>query len=566
MSNNRQLNYVNNIANRELKQYYIDNSELNLVPQDENSQVYSINDNQLYQLEYMDEDITYTGNVINFYGHSRTNIDNCEVELKPIQNLNGYDEPWMIESGKNILKFNSNNVAKCTCSGTADNYTITITESGNAIFYYDIPLDYVGQTLYLSGIITRTGTHANNIAVQLYKGNYVTVAEYTDNNLVLNDFAFTIPSSTASYLRLRIIASASADNSVGETMVVQNLRLSKEQNQPWYPSENICNIAGHTNVQIIQTNKNYISLNDFDNISSGVTLNISNNSAQFIADGYTRYQSAVISSSKQKYTAGTYYLKFSINSDAQLPKGRMFIGLRNVRNSTFGSGALIELISGITEYNGSITCTEDCYFSITIYSSLSDGTNSCNITFSNLTLSQNNNFYPISLNQTVYGGNINITTGELIINKALCTIDENSNVTTVGSYVTDYTEFWIYLGENFDTYPVDKVICNKIQREPIDLIRTTSKISFSSSNNYHQSIVFKMPTFLVGSESASILSYLQSNPIQVVAPLATPTVIQLTPQQINTLLGQNYLFSDKDNIKVEIKTQGLDVYPLAPTY
>ena len=51
----------------------------------------------------------------------------------------------------------------------------------------------------------------------------------------------------------------------------------------------------------------------------------------------------------------------------------------------------------------------------------------------------------------------------------------------------------------------------------------------------------------------AINSYLSANPITVVYELATPTTIQLTPQEVTTLLGNNNIWADSGSVEVEYR-------------
>jgi hypothetical protein len=46
-------------------------------------------------------------------------------------------------------------------------------------------------------------------------------------------------------------------------------------------------------------------------------------------------------------------------------------------------------------------------------------------------------------------------------------------------------------------------------------------------------------------------TWLSTNNIQLMYPLATPTTIQLTPTQIDSLLGRNSVWSDSGDVTVE---------------
>ena len=55
----------------------------------------------------------------------------------------------------------------------------------------------------------------------------------------------------------------------------------------------------------------------------------------------------------------------------------------------------------------------------------------------------------------------------------------------------------------------------------------------------------------MGSTVEDFKTYLSTNPLQVVYPLATPQTYQLTPQQIQTLVGTNNVWSEDGAIEDE---------------
>ena len=53
---------------------------------------------------------------------------------------------------------------------------------------------------------------------------------------------------------------------------------------------------------------------------------------------------------------------------------------------------------------------------------------------------------------------------------------------------------------------------------------------------------------------ALINAYLAQNPITVVYELATPIEIQITPEEINTLIGVNNIWADTGDVSVKYRT------------
>jgi len=59
-----------------------------------------------------------------------------------------------------------------------------------------------------------------------------------------------------------------------------------------------------------------------------------------------------------------------------------------------------------------------------------------------------------------------------------------------------------------------------------------------------------LPKADVGETFESYKTFLQDNPFEVYIPFATPTEIQLTPQEVRTLLGENNIWSDGGDMEV----------------
>lgn len=84
----------------------------------------------------------------------------------------------------------------------------------------------------------RTGTHTNNYAARIARRvnggaiGYQSFAQYSDNEVVYEDNSLTIPEG-ATTISLQVIASASNDFSIGETMTVKDLRLCLAAGQPF---------------------------------------------------------------------------------------------------------------------------------------------------------------------------------------------------------------------------------------------------------------------------------------------------------------------------------------------
>lgn len=140
---------------------------------------------------------------------------------------------WAREGG-NLLHFDEISTQKCEITdGDADDYTVRVTGSSTALVSYPLPNSVAGTTLYVSGYMSRTGSHATNVAVQkqyLASGastpSYVAVtnADYVDNVTSFSDVAVSIPAG-ATNIFLRFVFAVYSDSSAGETAHVVGVRL-----------------------------------------------------------------------------------------------------------------------------------------------------------------------------------------------------------------------------------------------------------------------------------------------------------------------------------------------------
>ena len=152
----------------------------------------------------------------------------------------------------------------------------------------------------------------------------------------------------------------------------------------------------------------------------------------------------------------------------------------------------------------------------------------------------------IDLDGTRYGGTVNVLTGEMTVDRAMIT------------YTGASGENWSYWSGAGGTYSI--TIIGMKSGSNLDGIanwlptvsNTEFGIRFGANNNiiYCYSINDKIASV---TDTASWKSYLASNNLTVVYPLATPFTVQLTPSQMQTLLGDNAIWSDTGDTSVQYR-------------
>lgn len=192
--------------------------------------------------------------------------------------------------------------------------------------------------------------------------------------------------------------------------------------------------------------------------------------------------------------------------------------------------------------NGVLTApTNACYFRFVLDARPNDGIISINYP------ARFTDYYPYTGIGAVYGGTLDVTSGKLtatmrVLSTAGLVAANISTVQTVGSL----TRFWLYIANK----TVGAVQCDRAKTSNGSTYSQEIVELYGADPTYPQSIWMKLPTALVGTTAASILTYLQTSGIQIAYTLAEPKVYQLEPQAVQTVLGQNNIYTDSGEVNV----------------
>ena len=149
----------------------------------------------------------------------------------------------------------------------------------------------------------------------------------------------------------------------------------------------------------------------------------------------------------------------------------------------------------------------------------------------------------VPLGNTYYSGTLDVVSGVLTVDKTVLNITKDTNITYASSqfYVTNSCE----LVKKY-SYTTDDIICDKLPTVEHRSNITNNALGITGyrdgEGTYpNQNWIY----FGTGDSSittvAQMKTWLESNPLTVCYKLSTPQTIQLTPQQINTLIGENHL-------------------------
>ena len=151
-----------------------------------------------------------------------------------------------------------------------------------------------------------------------------------------------------------------------------------------------------------------------------------------------------------------------------------------------------------------------------------------------------------SLGRTVYGGTIDVVSGVLTVDRAMVTFDGSSDETFIaGSYGMP---FRTPLPNDYKKTTAATTLAGITSNQLTEVTQSatwgtvgTCAVIANTANLY-----FKFAEGLT--DISELRTYLASNPMQIVYPLAEPQTYTLTPQTINTLLGVNNVWADSGSI------------------
>lgn len=209
-------------------------------------------------------------------------------------------------------------------------------------------------------------------------------------------------------------------------------------------------------------------------------------------------------------------------------------------------------ISGVTSYHTSPLITSPnnaSYVRLTVASSGIGNINTFGINYPSTATDYEpfGQTYPISLGQTVYGGTLNVTTGVLTINMAevdLGTLTWSKYAPRFYAQIATTDPDCPKAPANDSTY-IANAICS--QYSVTNRLRVESiKNSFSIHNAGATTYITVHDDSLTSGGSTAFKSAMSG--VQLCYELATPTTVQLTAAEVETLFGQNNVWADTGNV------------------
>ena len=441
-------------------------------------------------------------------------LKSAVVQLDPIQDLHGYDNPWPAGGGKNKLEVTSS-------TATINGVTFTVNSDGTIVANGSVT---EGQSNAIFNCSSNYSLKAGSYILSGCPANGSSSTYAMSIGGITSDFGnggnFTLSSDSTVTIRCVVYSGYQVNNLLFKPMICLSSETDPDYNH-FAPYSNICPIDGHTESQLLREGKNlfhpYRHVSTYVNYTKAGEVIVSGT-----ISGSSVYQpgssTARTSGYCQVLKAGTYKPSLEItpptgivinvvkSDGTELSTGAAFTLTEDTEVFTrvvvapgtydYKSGMMIEKGSAATDYEP-----------------------------------YHGHLYTLPLGDKVYGGTVDFVTGEM-------------TVTTISVvYDGSVDESW---GQATGENRYYTGIPTGAKANDYDAISNLFKNSQTTAVNTPD-MQFYVGTANVGARNNLITSvadwktFLSNNNWHIVFNLITPTIIQLTPQQLTALVGQNNL-------------------------
>ena len=470
----------------------------------------------------VDEFETYNGGL----------LSECKVTLSPIQDLHGYDSPWVGGAGKNL--FNPTALTTTTDGVTfTNNGDGTYTLNGTATADIDFPIESFSvptPNVQYKMVGCPSGLSSN--AFLQIRGT-----SWYDNG---NGSIATTGDTSVHPVQIRVKNGATFNNVVFKPMFSLDTTITYADFEPY---ENICPISGHTQVDATRTGKNLVKFPQKTETSSGVAFTLNANgsvqivgtasggNAYFNIYNWSTFANTVLFAFRGKtlkLAGGNNNIRYTIayrKDSSSTPTEIHDTG--NHPTITFPTDPTYQIYVALRVTNG-VTVNE----TIIPMLLMPDETDTTPELYQGQTVT-------VNLGGTYYSGTLDVVSGEFVVTHGYKVFDgsETWNVTDANRRVTSPVYDALVIT---DSSKKADMWCNSYP--------TTTNLD-TYLGNLGISLENKRIFISDGSGNMDVNAFkvlLQNNPLQVAYPLATPLTNQLSPTMVKALVGENHLSAPLD--------------------
>ena len=173
---------------------------------------------------------TVSGAVANFPDGAALPVKSLSVAIEPVQNLNGYGNPWPAGGGKNLLPKGENRASAGITFSVQDNGEVVVTGTAERTTFWAVQFTIPAGSYILSGCPSGGGASTYYIDVRNAQGGAGISGIAADAG---SGSAFTISESLTAYVNIRIASGYAAPS--GGLKISPMIRLSSVSDATYAP-------------------------------------------------------------------------------------------------------------------------------------------------------------------------------------------------------------------------------------------------------------------------------------------------------------------------------------------
>jgi len=506
--------------------------------------------------------ITLSGPFVSFIdGAPDQPVVSLKADINPEQDLHGYEYPWIGGTGKNLADASK---VYSVSSGTAsyDSATDSIIASGSASYAAaSISVPLKAGTTYVFSAHGVPNDESATWRTGLRIGSESTLTKNSGTKTGEADTSFTYTASEDVSGKFVLFINYSSEAlSESRTIVFSKVQVETGSEVTAYePYSNICPIEGVSAVNVTRLGKNLVRSNGYNsNTVHGVTF-VKNSDGSYTANGTNDLSSGggVVNACYSRMAvfddlpAGDYYFTGGV-----LPADKANVFMWDMTanaapkkwdgvtdcDATSGNLAQFKVVEGhqyMMRFRIRFSQTAE---NLTAYPMV------CQAFETDPTYEEyNNTVYTVQLGDAVYRGTLDATTGLLTATMKYMELTGSETYS-----ISDISRLISIARAAYDTAKSSgKIISDRFKRNSVTsspfgsvYISSASSgiIQFTNSDNrFADADAFK---------AWVTEQYTAGTPVQICYELAEPITIQLTPQQITTLLGRNTFWADTGDIEL----------------
>lgn len=483
-----------------------------------------------------------SGSVVSFEGEEDEAFKSIAASITPTQDLHGYDYPWPAGGGKNIFDY--------TRLQSGNGLTVTISQTGTVSISGLPTQEFVFLGRHDITDLLQDGTYTLSqsqfFGAQLYSEVFSrnkdgTIRYYGCANVLSKNIP--VDKSLVDAYEIYVVARKSTWGEESKTLSCTFQLEKGSVATSFTPYSNICPITGRTEATVWRMGKNLLDDTNFRD--SFVVKNVT---FTRVSGGHYKASGTCTSTTWLEIMSSS--VKYNI--PVSLPTGTYTLSCENPKVYCYiyrgdGYSDYVNRRGSITSENMPVTGVRylisvgTTFDDDDIYFQLNEGATATPFA------PYSGTSYPVSWQSeagTVYGGTVDVVSGELTVDRAMMYVDGSQNIYNVA-----------YHGSSGLYYTA---ITNTLTSKEGD----PSLISNRFRNGYNIGIgncyVTGLGTTLVAvlpdqtiTTREQAKQWFVDNPTQFVYALATPQTYQLSEEEIEVLIGTNNVWADSGDVNVK---------------